>query len=452
MHLTRDDLARLCPRPRAAAPARTWDAYVAALVAAADDGTLAAAEIDTPARLRHLLATWAHETGGFTIVRESFAYSTPQRILDIFGERRHSAGITPAEARMLVGQPFALAERVYGLGNPKKARELGNIKAGDGWTWRGSGIQQITGRGDHERYAAEIGCRPEDLAEPAWSIKAALAEWQRKGCNAHADRDDVVKVRRLVNGGRNGLDDVRSYLAKGERIWPDDAFSVPSRDWKPIAAIVHDVAHSAQSGAPLANGVAGAAVACPRVLALGDSGADVAALQDQLARAGYPVGAVDGHFGALTERALVAWQHQHMLPVTGRADAATLATLEAGKPASAAPGRAAITEADLAERGSSTVRLWTRVRNTGRAIWAGVLGLLGLEGVAGIDAVEKVTNEAARVQSLAGKLGVGEGWSLQPRHLVFAALLVGAVVLMRWASHGIAARVDDARTGAHVGK
>ena len=85
--------------------------------------------IKTPLRMAHFLAQAMQETGSFTVLRENMSYSAP-RMLEIFGQR-HSAKVTAAEAPGLARNPEALSERVYGLGNPRKARELGNTKPGD---------------------------------------------------------------------------------------------------------------------------------------------------------------------------------------------------------------------------------------------------------------------------------------------------------------------------------
>jgi hypothetical protein len=64
-----------------------------------------------------------------------------------------------------------------------------------------------------------------------------------------------------------------------------------------------------------------------RELQLGNSGQDVSALQTRLVRVGYLGGAATGTFGTQTEGAVRAFQTARGLPVTGRADVATLDAL-----------------------------------------------------------------------------------------------------------------------------
>lgn len=210
--LTRDDLQRFAPRPGAGERAANWDAYVEALV---EHGGALCAEfgIDTALELQHFMAQIAHESGGFTVLWEDMKNYRPERIMEIFGVGRHSAKVTLAEARNLSGKPKELAERVYGLGNTRKAIELGNIEPGDGYKYRGYGPMQVTGRKDHERLMmGDHSVRG--------ALRAAFAEWDEKHCNELAARDDIKSITKRINGGHNGLEDRKRYLAKAKRIWP----------------------------------------------------------------------------------------------------------------------------------------------------------------------------------------------------------------------------------------
>jgi putative chitinase len=186
------------------------------------DALLKANDITTPQRLAHFLAQVLHETDGLTIQWESGGYSAP-RLLEIFGVGHHSAGVTPAEASELCSRPMPkreelIFERVYGLGNPRKAKELGNTNPGDGYQYRGGGILQTTGRDAYrtwgEKCQADFEGHPELIASAEHALKPALLEWSAGKLNAAADRDDIVAITRKINGGLNGLDSRRDWFAK----------------------------------------------------------------------------------------------------------------------------------------------------------------------------------------------------------------------------------------------
>ncbi len=170
----------------------------------------------------HFFANIHHESGGFSIVRENMNYTAP-RIMQIFGVGRHSAKITVAEAGRLAGNPWALAERVYGLGNPRKAAELGNTKPGDGWKYRGGGALQITGGSDYKRYGGqELYDNPDLIGESAYYFTTAVREFDAKNIWAKAkdlSEESIRAVCRAVNGGYNGLDDRRAKVNYYASLW-----------------------------------------------------------------------------------------------------------------------------------------------------------------------------------------------------------------------------------------
>jgi len=426
--ITRDDLARMFPRPKkSGAPARNWDAYVATLVS-----TEAAALFnrygvtDAHPRVRNFLAQCSPETGGLTVVRESGAY-TAAGILNTFGAGRHSAAITPAEAKRLAGNGPALFERAYGKGNPRKANELGNTQPGDGWKFRGSWFLQTTGREKHETCAKKIGCTVDELlASPLLGLHAALIEWDEKGCNAYADRDDCVSIRKLINAGSlkvktdrlNGLPEARSALADAKRIWPD--------------------------GAPIL-------VADPLSCRLGDRGQRVTDLQNRLTSAGYPCGPIDGHFGKLTERAVAAFQVAHGVSGTGIADASVWATLEAAKPVVVA--RADVTAADLKAAGSETVTITSRAKTVFKTLF-GINAALAADDQTGLGIADAMIAQGEKVKGLASRSTdlVGSVPVMSPRLILAIVVAGGLFAVWRWFDVIEKRRVEDARSGAHLGR
>ncbi len=181
------------------------------------DALLQAHGVDTPLRLAHFLAQVLHESGGLTVTFENMSYSAP-RIAQVFGVGHHSAAVTPNEAARLAGNPAALAERVYGLGNPKMAHELGNTAPGDGFKYRGGGILQTTGRANYrhagQKCGADLEGSPDLVCTAAYALKPALTEWTEGDCNALADRSDIRAITRKINGGYNGLASRQDWFTK----------------------------------------------------------------------------------------------------------------------------------------------------------------------------------------------------------------------------------------------
>ncbi|CUW40249.1 conserved protein of unknown function (fragment)(containing Lysozyme-like domain,29-231containing Peptidoglycan binding-like domain,211-282;) [Magnetospirillum sp. XM-1] len=257
------------------------------------DGALARYGVTTRLRLCHFIAQIMHETNGGTLLVENLTYTTQDQLLKIYGVGRHSAKITPDEAPSLLRNAKALAERVYGQGNPAKAAELGNTQAGDGYLFRGRGVLQTTGRSNYAKVARETGL--DCVADPDLIIQAenllspALCHWQAANINPQADADDIVAVTKAVNGGTNGLDDRKLWYAKA---------------W----------AASAEGPGPTANNAA-----LP----------DLARLQTALNKAGAdPRLVVDGADGPRTRRAVKAFQAAHGLAADGVVGPKTRAALE----------------------------------------------------------------------------------------------------------------------------
>jgi putative chitinase len=173
--------------------------------------------ITTPQRMAHFLAQAMQETGCFTVLRESMSYSVP-RMLEIFGVGHHSAKITAAEAPGLAHNEMALAERVYGLGNPRKAAELENTEPGDGFRYRGNGVLQTTGRGAHRRMGQACGVdfegSPDLVTAPEHALKPALQEWSDGKLNQFADQNDIRTITLRINGGLNGFEERKGFFAK----------------------------------------------------------------------------------------------------------------------------------------------------------------------------------------------------------------------------------------------
>ena len=143
----------------------------------------------TPLRKTHFLAQVLHESGGFRWLRELW-------------------GPTEAQRR------YEPASRL--------AADLGNTQPGDGRRFAGRGVIQLTGRSNYAQFSRAVGvdfvAQPELVAATPYAVLAAGWYWQTRNLNAAADQDDLIRVTRLVNGGRNGLSDRRRYLNRAKQV------------------------------------------------------------------------------------------------------------------------------------------------------------------------------------------------------------------------------------------
>lgn len=249
-------------------------------------------ELNTPLRICHFLAQAAHETGGFQLLRENMNYSA-RRIVQVFGEGKHSAKVTKEEAKLLAGDEQALAERVYGLGNPTKAAQLGNTEKGDGYRYRGGGLFQHTGRGIYQELAHDLHVdyvnKPNLIAQASYSVWPALEYWKNHNLNSLADANDIRAITKAINGGYNGYDDRVKWF---NLFWK--ALEGDSKPWK-----------------------------------RGNSDTDTIWLQQALNDLGAtPPLRVDGRFGPATELAVKAFQHKNGLEVDGIPGPVTKATIK----------------------------------------------------------------------------------------------------------------------------
>ncbi|MCY1003712.1 hypothetical protein OWM54_41870 [Myxococcus sp. MISCRS1] len=100
---------------------------------------------------------------------------------------------------------------------------LGNSQAGDAERYKGRGAIQLTGRYNYTQAAKALGepldTRPELVATPEYAFATAGWFWRRGSStdlNVPADAGDLDLITRRINGGTNGLEHRRSYLAKAQ--------------------------------------------------------------------------------------------------------------------------------------------------------------------------------------------------------------------------------------------
>lgn len=164
-------------------------------------------EINTPLRLSHFWAQLEHESD-LKPISENLNYSI-EGLMKIFKKYFPTIDSTKGYAR----QPQKIANKVYAnrMGN-------GNEASGDGWKYRGKGFIQVTGKSNYELLSKDTGIDyikyPEKLLNEADALISALWFWKKNGLNKWADKDDVIGVTKVINGGTNGLTHRTELLTK----------------------------------------------------------------------------------------------------------------------------------------------------------------------------------------------------------------------------------------------
>ena len=161
-------------------------------------------EINTAKRIAAFVAQCAHESGGFTQLRENLNYRW-QTLRKIFPKYFPSDELAQQYASMPNKQE-AIASLVY-------ANRMGNgaPHTGDGYRYAGKGLIQLTGRDNYTWFAASLGITVEEAAEYLETFEGAAQSacwfWETNKLNQWADADDILTLTKRINGGTIGLED-----------------------------------------------------------------------------------------------------------------------------------------------------------------------------------------------------------------------------------------------------
>lgn len=167
-------------------------------------GVVSKYNITQPLRLAHFLAQIAHESGNFTAIRENLNYSA-DGLLKIFPKYFKDRATAEQYAR----KPEMIGSRVYAsrMGNGDEASK-------EGFTFRGRGYIQLTGKDNYRAFSTFIGedcvANP-DLVATKYPMDSAIWFFDRNKlwdiCDRGAGDDVVTSVTKRVNGGTHGLSD-----------------------------------------------------------------------------------------------------------------------------------------------------------------------------------------------------------------------------------------------------
>ncbi|WP_433740144.1 glycoside hydrolase family 19 protein [Pseudomonas putida] len=175
---------------------------------------------DNSLRVAHFMAQVLHECGGLTIQFENLNYS-PERLPKVWPSRFLPKG--PLDPQQFAHNPQKLANEVYG-------KRMGNQPGtDDGFTFRGRGLIQLTGRESYTHAtqlirqwrpeAPDFSEMPDEVLSAQWCVAVAAAEWDEKQCNALADSDSLRKVTQAINGGLIGLAEREEWLRRTKHVW-----------------------------------------------------------------------------------------------------------------------------------------------------------------------------------------------------------------------------------------
>ena len=158
-------------------------------------------EIDSPERVAAFLAQCAHESAGFTAIKENLNYKAAS-LRKVFPKYFP----TDELAEQYAHNQEAIANRVYGnrMGN-------GDEHSGDGYAYCGRGLIQLTGHDNYKAFADSLSSSMEEIVEFLQTfegcVQSACWFWETNDLNALADSGDIKAMTKRINGGYIGLED-----------------------------------------------------------------------------------------------------------------------------------------------------------------------------------------------------------------------------------------------------
>lgn len=219
--ITVAQLRTIFPKNKGGAPT---DAHLQA-VADELNADLVKYKLDTAIRRAHFFGQIKREAGPtLSGAAESFDYS-PDGLKVTFGYYKRHPKEADSDGRIITKLPNGkktidqaaaqetIANKAYGT--EKKKKELDNTEAGDGWSFRGRGMKQLTGRGNYRAFTSRHGkiwggtvdfeLRPDLVAQMPYAIRSAVSFWLDNKCWQAADNGitdaAIDAVTRIVNAG-----------------------------------------------------------------------------------------------------------------------------------------------------------------------------------------------------------------------------------------------------------
>lgn len=158
-------------------------------------------DINSPGRIASFLAQCAHESNGFSALKENLNYRAVT-LRKVFPRYFLDDDIANAYA----GKQEMIANRVYSsrMGN-------GDEHSGDGFRYCGRGLIQLTGKENYQNFADSIETAVEDIPEYLGTFEGAVQSacwfWENNNLNQFADSGDILTMTKRINGGTIGIED-----------------------------------------------------------------------------------------------------------------------------------------------------------------------------------------------------------------------------------------------------
>lgn len=154
---------------------------------------------------------------------EEFSITTPNRIVQFLAQIAHESGCLKYSQEIASGAAY------------EGRMDLGNTQPGDGVKFKGRGPLQVTGRDMYRKCGVylhqDLEVHPELLEGPVWGMRGSCWVWAvEKQLNEVADMPETwsrmrkgIKYGKFewitlrINGGANGIEDRRKYLALAKK-------------------------------------------------------------------------------------------------------------------------------------------------------------------------------------------------------------------------------------------
>ena len=162
-------------------------------------------DINTVPRVAAFLAQTAHESGGYTAIKENLNYR-PETLMKVWPRYFPSMDVASQYAH----NQERIANRAY-------ANRMGNgpEESGDGFKFCGRGLIQLTGKDNYSRYADATGQSLDEASEHLTTfegcVQSAAWFWEANNLNQYADSGDILTMTKRINGGTLGLEDRQNH-------------------------------------------------------------------------------------------------------------------------------------------------------------------------------------------------------------------------------------------------